>query len=182
MKLFKILLCVLSILIFGISCTKDSGLQITKPGPELILSKMQNGNWNGAKAEGNTLTITGGSGNLNGNYTFDSPVLGLGGVYKDPEKEDYILAAPSGDGLVVVEMDQTGKEAIDAILGVVGESGGEKVMGNLIQQIANSGGNIDLSDPDKILAGTDLPDDKRKEIEAILENSSGGFKNSETIS
>ena len=179
----KISLYIISaiIIIFSIlSCTKDFGVQVTQPSSDFFLSKMQNGNWSGASVDGNTLTITGGSGNLNGNYTFDSPVLGVGGIYKN-EKGDIILAVPGPDGLVVAETDEKGKEALDAILEVVGEEGGEKVISNLVGQVSSSGGNIDLSNPDKILAGTDLPPDKRAEVEAILQNSNGSFKGGQTI-
>ena len=45
-------------IILMISCTKDYGVKITKPGADLILSKMQSGNWAGASANGNNRCYT----------------------------------------------------------------------------------------------------------------------------
>ena len=168
-------------IILMISCTKDFGVKVTKPGADLILSKMQSGNWAGASANGNTLTINSGSGKLDGSYTFEEPILGIGGVYKD-SNGGYIMAAPAGDELYVVKMDEDAKKAVDAILDVLDDEGGEAVVGNLISAVLDSGADkIDLSDSDKILAGTNLPADKKAEIENILKNSQGGFKNGEAI-
>ena len=179
-KVYLYIVFIVMIGIFAISCTKDYGVKVTQPGADFFLSKMQNGTWDGAKVSGTSLTITGGSDSLNGNYTFDSPILGVGGVYKGNDNK-LIVAVPGPDGLVVAETDEKGKEAIDAILGVVGEEGGEKVISNLVGQISSSNGNIDLSDADKILAGTDLPPDKRAEVEAILQQSGDSFTGGQTI-
>ena len=174
------IISIISLLLI-ISCTKDYGVKITKPGADLILSKMQSGNWAGAKADGNTLNINGSRGNLNGNYNFEEPVLGIGGIYKD-ENGNYIMATPVGDELYVVQMDENAKKAVDAILDVLDDEGGEAVVGNLISSVIDSGAeNIDLSDSDKILAGTNLPPEKMAEIENILANSSGKFTNGEAI-
>lgn len=164
-----------------ISCTKDYGVKITKPGADLILSKMQSGNWSGAAANGNKLEITGGKNN-NGSYTFEEPVLGIGGIYKDDSNGGYIMAAPAGDELYVVKMDEDAKKAVDAILDVLDDEGGEAVVGNLISAVLENGAEkIDLSNSDKILAGTNLPADKRAEIESILKKSNGKFINGEAI-
>ncbi|KLI47383.1 hypothetical protein [Brachyspira hyodysenteriae] len=162
-----------------ISCTKDYGVKITKPGADLILSKMQSGNWAGATANGNKLNIN--TRNHKGDYTFEEPVLGIGGIYKD-DKGGYIMAAPAGNELYVVKMDEDAKKAVDAILDVLDDEGGEAVVGNLISAVLDSGADkIDLSDSDKILAGTNLPPDKRAEIESILKKSNGKFTNGEAI-
>ena len=171
---------IISILLIS-SCTKDYGIKITKPGADLILSKMQSGNWSGAYANGDNLNINGSSNGLNGNYTFDSPVLGIGGIYKDSNGK-YIMTAPAGSELYVVKMDENAKKAVDAILDVLDDQGGEAVVGNLISAVLDSGADkIDLSDSDKILAGTNLPADKKAEVEAILKNSSGKFTDGEAI-
>lgn len=162
-----------------ISCTKDYGVKITKPGADLILSKMQSGNWQNATVNGNNLTLS--SSKNDGNYTFEEPVLGIGGIYKD-DKGGYIMAAPAGNELYVVKMDEDAKKAVDAILDVLDDEGGEAVVGNLISAVLDSGADkIDLSDSDKILAGTNLPPDKRAEIESILKKSNGKFTNGEAI-
>lgn len=171
---------IISILLIS-SCTKDYGIKITKPGADLILSKMQSGNWSGAYANGDNLNINGSSNGLNGNYTFDSPVLGIGGIYKDSNGK-YIMTAPAGSELYVVKMDENAKKAVDAILDVLDDKGGEAVVGNLISSIMDKGAeNIDLSNSDEILKGTNLSADKKAEIENILKNSQGRFKNGEAI-
>lgn len=162
-----------------ISCTKDYGVKITKPGADLILSKMQSGNWQNATVNGNNLTLS--NSKNDENYTFEEPVLGIGGIYKD-DKGGYIMAAPAGNELYVVKMDEDAKKAVDAILDVLDDEGGEAVVGNLISAVLDNGADkIDLSDSDKILAGTNLPPDKRAEIESILKKSNGKFTNGEAI-
>ncbi|WP_020004033.1 hypothetical protein [Brachyspira innocens] len=173
----KVYLLIISLLVMSfISCTKNTGITVTKPASDLILSKMQSGTWQNARADGNTLTITGSNG-YDGSYTFDSPVLGIGGVYKNDIDGNYILTAPMGNELAVVTINQNGKEAVDAILDVLDDEGGEAVIGNLINTIMQNGAeNIDLSDADKILANTNLPKEKYEQIKNILTASSGGFK------
>ena len=166
-------------IILMISCTKDYGVKITKRGADLILSKMQSGNWAGASANGDKLSIN--TGNNAGDYTFDLPVLGIGGIYKDSNGK-YIMTAPAGSELYVVEMDENAKKAVDTILDVLDDKGGEAVVGNLISSIMDKGAeNIDLSNSDEILKGTNLSADKKAEIENILKNSQGRFKNGEAI-
>ena len=162
------------------SCTKDFGVKITKPGADLILSKMQSGNWAGASASGNKLNISNG-GALDGDYTFEEPVLGIGGIYKDSNGK-YIMTTPVGDTLYAMEMNQQAKEAVDAILDILDDAGGEAVIGNLISAVIDNGADkIDLSNSDKILEGTNLTPDKRAEVEAILKASSNGFSNGQAI-
>ena len=180
----KVYLLIISLLVMSfISCTKNTGITVTKPGSDLILSKMQSGTWNEANVDGNTLTITGNSG-YSGNYTFDSPVLGIGGVYKKDSASgnSYILTVPMGPDLAVINVDQNGKDAVDAILDVLDDEGGEAVIGNLINSIMQNGAaNIDLSDADKILANTNLSPEKYEQIENILIASSGGFTGGDII-
>lgn len=172
------IISIISIILIA-SCTKDYGVKVTKPGADLILSKMQSGNWAGASANGDKLSIN--TGNNAGDYTFDLPVLGIGGIYKDSNGK-YIMAAPAGSELYVVEMDENAKKAVDAILDVLDDQGGEAVVGNLISSIMDKGAeNIDLSNSDEILKGTNLSAEKKAEIENILKNSQGGFKNGEAI-
>ena len=172
-----ILLSIMSL----ISCTKNTGIIVTKPGSDLVLAKMHSGNWNGAKADGNNLTITGGELNQ-GNYTFDSPVLGIGAMYEDGNGQ-YLLSVPMGPDLVLVKVTQDGKNAIDAVLDVLDDAGGEAVIGNLVNVIVKDGAdNIDLSNPDKILAGTNISMEKYEEVKNILMSSNkDSFTNAETI-
>lgn len=172
-----ILLSIMSL----VSCTKNTGIIVTKPGSDLVLSKMHSGNWTGVTANGNTLNIKG-SQESDGNYTFNSPVLGIGAMYKD-ESGKYLLTVPMGSDLVVVTVLEDGKKAIDAVLDVLDDAGGEAVIGNLVDVIVKEGaGNLDLSNPDKILAGTNISMDKYKEVESILMASNkDSFTNAETI-
>ena len=56
----KVYLLIISLLVMSfISCTKNTGITVTKPESNLILSKMQSGNWANAKVNGNSLNITG---------------------------------------------------------------------------------------------------------------------------
>lgn len=171
-----ILLSIMSL----VSCTKNTGIIVTKPGSDLILDKMNSGTWAGAKAEGNNLNISV-STDYQGNYTFDSPVLGIGGIYKN-DKGGYILTAPIGSDLAVVGLTPEAKKAVDAVLDVLDDAGGEAVIGNLINTVIKEGADkIDLSNPDKILAGTNITMEKYEEVRSILERSQGGFKTGEII-
>ena len=177
MKKISIILIISFLLLT--SCTKDFGVKVTKPGADLILSKMQSGKWSGATASGNNLNIS--SGGLAGDYTFDEPVLGIGGVYKD-SSGNYIMTTPVGDTLYAIKMNAEAKAAVDTILDILDDAGGETVVGNLISSIIDKGAeNIDLSNSDEILKGTNLPADKKTEIENILKNSNGGFTAGEAI-
>ena len=191
MKKISIILIISFLLL--ISCTKDFGTQITKPGADLILSKMQSGKWSGATASGNSLNISNG-GSLNGDYTFEEPVLGIGGIYKDEEpvlgiggiykdnSGNYIMATPVGDTLYAIKMNAEAKAAVDTILDILDDAGGEAVVGNLISAVIDNGADkIDLSNSDKILAGTNLTPDKAAEVEAILKASANGFSSGEAI-
>ena len=171
-----ILLSIMSL----VSCTKNTGIVVTKPGSDLVLTKMHSGNWTGVKANGNSLTVTGGT-KHQGDYTFDSSVLGIGAMYADG-KGNYLLTVPMGKDLVLVTVDQDGKKAIDAVLDVLDDAGGEAVIGNLVNVVVKEGAdNIDLSNPDKILAGTNITMEKYEEVRSILERSQGGFKTGEII-
>ena len=92
------------------------------------------------------------------------------------------MAAPAGDELYVVKMNDEAKKAVNAILDVLDKEGGEAVVGNLVSAIIDKGADkIDLSNSDEILKGTNLPADKKAEIESILKNSQGGFTAGEAI-
>lgn len=178
---FYLTILLLTVTLF-ISCTKDTGMTITKPGSDLILDKMQSGKWSSAKITdgGKKLSISGSKNGNDGNYIFDSPLLGLGGIYSD-NNGDYILTVPFGKDLGIVHMNKSAKDAVDKILDILDDNGGETVLGNLISSVTSGGGSIDLSNVDKMLEGTNFPPDKRKEVEDILMSSSGGFTKGEVI-
>ena len=95
----------------------------------------------------------------------------------------YLLTVPMGPDLVVVKVDQSGKNAINAVLDVLDYAGGESVIGNLVNVVVKEGAdNIDLSNPDKILAGINIPMEKYEEVKNILMSSNkNSFTNAETI-
>lgn len=159
------------VLLFAFSC-KKTNLTITEPGPDFFLGKMQNGNWPGVTVNGNNLTING-----KGDYIFEEPILGVGGVYKDPNGE-YIITVPAGDNLGTVEMTQEGKEAIDEILNIVGS---DNALG-AVNGIINSDNPNNL-DPDKIIGNADVTEEERKRIEDLVNGLNVGnhFKNPDII-
>lgn len=175
-----ILLSIMSL----VSCTKNTGIVVTKPGSNLILDKMNSGTWGGAAVSdgGNRLDINNSQNGNEGSYTFDSSVLGIGAMYKD-QNGGYLLTVPMGPDLVVVKVDQSGKNAINAVLDVLDDAGGESVIGNLVNVVVKEGAdNIDLSNPDKILAGINIPMEKYEEVKNILMSSDkNSFTNAETI-
>ena len=61
------------------------------------------------------------------------------------------------------------------------DAGGEAVIGNLISTVLEQKDNIDLSNPDKILADTNIPKEKYEEVKNILSNSANGFTKGEVI-
>ena len=162
---------IIFILIASFSCKKTE-LTITAPGPDFFLGKMQNGNWGGVTVNGDKLTIDG-----KGDYTFEEPILGVGGVYNDG-KGGYLITVPAGDNLGTVEVSSDGKQAIDKILGIVGE---ENALG-AINGIINSKdpNNINV---DEIVGNASVTEEEKKRIENIVNELNGGnhFKNPGTI-
>ncbi|CRF31753.1 hypothetical protein BRSU_0349 [Brachyspira suanatina] len=169
MKFYKYIL-IIFILITAFSCKKTT-LTITEPGPDFFLGKMQNGNWDKVKVDGNKLTING------KDYTFEDQILGVGGVYKGGDK-GYIVAVPGGDNLYTVEMDQQAKESIDEIMNIVGE---ENVTG-VMKDIINSGGDPSKVDVDKIASTSGVSEEEKKRLEDLFGGLSGNnFSNPNTI-
>ncbi|MEI0510626.1 hypothetical protein [Brachyspira intermedia] len=170
MKFYRYALMIF-ILIASFSCKKTT-LTVTSPGPDFFLGKMQNGNWGGVKVDGDKLTIDG-----KGDYTFENPILGVGGVYNDG-KGGYLITVPAGDNLGTVEVTKKGKEAVDEILGIVGD---ENALG-AINGIINSKdpNNINV---DEIVGNADVTEEEKKRIEEIVSrlNGENHFKNPETI-
>ncbi|WP_295154157.1 hypothetical protein [uncultured Brachyspira sp.] len=159
------------VLLAVFSCRKTN-LTITEPGPDFFLGKMKNGNWTGVKVDGDKLTING------KNYTFENPILGVGGVYNDG-KGGYLLTVPFGDSLGTVEATEEGKKAINEILDIIGEE----------NALAAVNGVIDIKDPnninvDEIVRNVDVTEEDKKKIEDIINriNGKNHFKNPEKYS
>ena len=167
MKSMKILY-IIFILMAILSC-RQTTLTKTGPGDDFFLDKLAKGNWDGVSVSGNTISITGG--NSEGNYTLDSTIGGLGGIYKDDQNNgNYIITVPDGSNLHTVKVDEEGKDAINGIIDIVGE---ENALG-VITGIGTSNGNTNVDDVVKNANVTDKEKDKIQEYLDILNGKGDG--------
>lgn len=174
MKYFRYIIIILVILI-TLSC-KKTNLTITEPGPDFFLGKMQNGNWKDVEVNGNKLTIS--SGDHQGNYTFEEPILGVGGVYNDG-KGGYLVTVPAGDNLGVVHMDKVAKETVDEILSIVGNGNALGALNAIIN--SDDPNNIDAG---KITGNANITQEEKKRVEELIKKLNDGgnhFQNPGTI-
>ena len=163
-KVFYIIFILITIL----SC-RQTNLTKTGPGDDFFLDKLAKGNWAGVNVSGNTISITGG--NSEGNYTLDSTIGGLGGIYKDDKNNgDYIIAVPDGSNLHTVKVNKEGKDAINGIIDIVGE---ENALG-VITGIGTSNGNANVDDVVKNANVTDKEKDKIQEYLDIINGKGNG--------
>lgn len=159
----NIILIAIIILTFFISCRKST-LKITEPGPSFFLDKMKGGDYtNGTnsfkvKNGGNTVNIDG------KDYTFESNIMGIGGIYKDANSSNYVAVVPGGDSMYTVTMDKNEKEAVTKIIDVVGKENS----GPVIQEILKNNGKLDADSITK-----NLDDKKKSEVETIINGLNG---------
>lgn len=130
----NIILIAIIILTFFISCRKST-LKITEPEPSFFLDKMKDGNYGGFNVSngGNTVNIG------NTNYTFESDIMGIGGIYQDANSSNYVAVVPVGDSMYTVTMDKNEKDALNDIVKVVGKENS----GPVIQEILTNNGKLD---------------------------------------
>ena len=158
----NIILIAIIILTFFISCRKST-LKITEPEPSFFLDKMKGGNYtNGTnsfevKNGGNTVNING------KDYTFESDIMGIGGIYQDANSSNYVGVVPIGGSMYTVSMGQNEKEALTKIIDVVGKEDSLKVIEGLSKV---NGGKLDA---DSITQNLD--DKKKEEVKKIIEKS-----------
>ena len=153
-KIFYIIFILTAIL----SC-RQTTLTKTGPGDDFFLNKLAKGNWEGVSVNGNTITITGGLGD--GSYTLDSTIGGLGGIYKDDQNNgDYIIVAPDGSNLHTVKVNEEEKNAINGIIGIVGE---ENALG-VITGIGNGNTNVD-----DVVKNANVTDKEKYKIQEYLD-------------
>lgn len=154
----NIILIAIIILTFFISCRKST-LKITEPEPSFFLGKMKDGNYGGfeVKNGGNTVNING------KDYTFESDIMGIGGIYQDANSSNYVGVFPIGDTMHTVTMDNKRKEALTQILEVVGEENSL----NVIKELSN--GNGGKLDADSITQN--LNPEKKAAVEKIIKDS-----------
>ena len=125
------ILITLTILALFVSCRKST-LKITNPDASFFLGKMQDGNYgsdfnvsNGGK------TIKIGSGSNTTNYTFDSNIIGISGIYKN-NSNDYIAVVPAGNSMHTVTMNEEQKKALTEIVEVVGEENSSTIIKEIL--------------------------------------------------
>lgn len=153
----NIILISIIILTFFISCRKST-LKITEPDVSFFLDKMKEGNYGGfeVKNGGNTVKIDG------KDYTFESNIMGIGGIYKDANSSNYVAVVPGGDSMYTVTMSKNEKDALNDIVKVVGKENS----GPVIQEILTNNGKLDADSITK-----NLDDKKKAEVEKIIKDS-----------
>ena len=149
----NIILIAIIILTFFISCRKST-LKITEPEPSFFLDKMKDGNYGGFNVSngGNTVNIG------NTNYTFESDIMGIGGIYKDANSSNYVAVVPGGDSMHTVTIGKNEKDALNDIVKVVGKENS----GPVIKEILTNNGKLDADSITK-----NFPD-KKNEVENII--------------
>ena len=149
----NIILIAIIILTFVISCRKST-LEVTEPGASFFLGKMKDGNYGGFEVGngGNTVKFNG------KDYTFDSDIMGIGGIYQDTNSSSYVGVFPIGDSMHTITMDKNEKDALNDIVKVVGKENS----GPVIQEILTNNGKLDAE------AITKNFPDKKTEVEDII--------------
>lgn len=159
MKISKIL-CIIFTLITILSC-RQTNLTKTGPGDDFFLEKLAKGNWDGVNVSGNTISIT--DRNSKGDYTLDSTIAGLGGIYKDDNNNgDYIIAVPDGSNLHTIKVNEEEKNAINGIIDIVGE---ENALG-VITGIGTSNGNTNVDD---VVKNANVTEKEKEKIQEYLD-------------
>lgn len=149
----NIIIITIIILTFVISCRKST-LEVTEPGASFFLGKMKDGNYGGFEVGngGNTVKFNG------KDYTFDSDIMGIGGIYQDTNSSNYVGVFPIGDSMHTITMDKSEKDALNDIVKVVGKENS----GPVIQEILTNNGKLDAE------AITKNFPDKKTEVEDII--------------
>lgn len=167
----NIILIAIIILTFFISCRKST-LKITEPEPSFFLDKMKGGDYTNGdgndsfKVSNDGKNITIGS----NNYTFESDIMGIGGIYQDANSSNYIGVVPIGGSMHTVSMSKEQKEAVTKIMDVVGKEDSLKVVTEILSK--GNGGKLDA---DSITQNLD--DKKKAEVKKIIEESGLNDKN-----
>lgn len=170
----NIILIAIIILTFFISCRKST-LKITEPGPSFFLDKMKGGDYTNGdgkdsfKVSDDGKNITIGSGSNTNNYTFESDIMGIGGIYQDANSSNYVGVVPIGGSMYTVSMGKNEKEAVTKIIDVVGKENSLKVIEGLSKV---DGGKLDTEAITK-----NLDDKKKAEVKKIIEESGLNDKN-----
>lgn len=157
----NIILIAIIILTFFISCRKST-LKITEPEDSFFLDKMKGGDYTNGdgkdsfKVSDDGKNITIGS----NNYTFESDMMGIGGIYQDTNSSNYIGVVPIGGSMHTVTMGKKEKEALTKIIEVVGKEDSLKVIEGLSKV---DGGKLDTE-----AITQNLNPEKKAEVEDII--------------
>ena len=122
---------------------------------------MKEGKYGGfeVKNGGNTVNING------KDYTFESDIMGIGGIYQDANSSNYVGVVPIGGSMYTVSMGKNEKEAVTKIIDVVGKENSL----NVIKELSNgNGGKLDTEAITK-----NLDDKKKSEVEKIINGLNG---------
>ena len=165
----NIILIAIIILTFFISCRKST-LKITEPEDSFFLDKMKGGDYTNGDGNdsfnvsngGKNITI--GNGSNTNNYTFESDIMGIGGIYQDANSTNYVAVVPAGDSMYTVTMDNKQKEAVTKIIDVVGKENSLKVVTEILSK--GNGGELDTEAITK-----NLDANKKAEVEKIIKDS-----------
>lgn len=173
----KILFFIFSIIILS-SCTKDSGLQITAPGKELILEKL-----NGKTGNNNNYEITFGKESVSikntteeKEYNFDEPIFAIGAIYKNnninaQQNDAYLLVIPLKNEIYTASINQKTYEAVNYVINIIeNEKEGVQVLENVMGTI-KKGGTITLENLIANLEGDlNISQSKKEEIKSKFAN------------
>ena len=155
----NIILIAIIILTFFISCRKST-LKITEPEPSFFLGKMKDGNYGGFNVSNGGNNITIGNGSNTTNYTFESDIMGIGGIYKDANSSNYVGVFPFGDSMHTFSMNKNEKDALTKIIDVVGKEDSLKVIEGLSKV---DGGKLDANSITQ-----NLDAEKKAKVENII--------------
>lgn len=173
MKLYSVLFSFLIILI--VSCTKNTGVVVTNPGPDIVLNKIRYGNFKGVTINAdNVLTITGSTKGNNGTYRFVGYDLTISADFvKINDEGKRLQVIPSGKSVLVVSSTQS---AIDFMNKIRNSDNAEykKIATNMLGQLVKTG-SIDTTKTDELLKGVNLSESERNQITNELLSLKDGF-------
>lgn len=171
MKLYYVLFSFLIILV--VSCTKNTGVVVTDPGPNIVLDKIRYGNFQGVTLNSdNVLTIKGSTQNNDGTYRFVSYKLTLSATFENDQKK-RLTVFPGGKTLYLLVGESEAIKLLDR-MDKLNDVQRAKIYENMINQIDNNG-KLDTTKTDEILKDVNLSESERKEMEELLIASSKGI-------
>ena len=168
MKLYYVLFLFLIILV--VSCTKNTGVVVTNPGPDIILNKIRYGNFKGVTLDtNNILSIKESTQNNNGTYRFVSYYLTLSANFENDQGK-HMRVIPAGYTLYLLVAEEKALKLLE-YMEKLNDSQRAKIYENMVNQIDRDG-KLDTSKTDEILKDVNLSESERKEMEDLLKSAS----------